>query len=107
MTDPRTPDPPGGADPTERILRAWIELEEALRDALPTCSVQPPTQPGELLSALRINREIGPDEEARIQGLREARNRAAHGIRDVTPAEADRFEEEVAALAARLKGGAV
>ena len=106
MTESRTPDPPGGADPTERVLRAWIELEEALRNALPTCSVQPPTQPAELLSALRINHRIGPDEEARITGLREARNRAAHGLRDVTPAEAARFEEEVAALAARLGGGA-
>jgi hypothetical protein len=88
-----------------RILEAWIQLEKALREALPVCSVQPPTQPSELLSALRINHQIGHDEEARILSLREIRNRVAH-LPDEPPCEeAGRFEEEVEALKAHLAGG--
>ncbi|MFH1764466.1 MAG: hypothetical protein ABIF09_09765 [Gemmatimonadota bacterium] len=88
-----------------RILEAWKRLENALRDALPVCSVQPPNQPSELLSALRINRRIGPDEEARILALREIRNRAAHTPDEPSPKEARRFEAEVEALIAHLAGG--
>ena len=89
-----------------RILESWIRLEDALRAALPACSVQPPTQPSELLSALRLNHRIGPEEEARIRALRELRNRVAHAPEEPASEEADRFQEEVQALMARLAGGA-
>ncbi len=87
-----------------RILEAWIQLENALRATLPVCSVQPPTQPSELLYALRINHKIGHGEEARILALREIRNRVAHAPNEPSRDEADRFEEEVEALEARLAG---
>ena len=87
------------ADSTaDRILRAWSELEAALRAALPFCSVAPPTQPAELLSALRIIHRIGPEEEARILALREIRNRVAHDPEEPPEAETRTFEEEVAVL---------
>jgi hypothetical protein len=89
----------------DRILEAWVELEAALRAALPFCSVAPPTQPSELLSALRINHRIGAGEEARIRALREERNRAAHDPHEPPLEDAERFEEEVKALVARLSGG--
>ncbi len=88
-----------------RILEAWIELEEALRNSLPVCSVQPPTQPSELLSALRINHQIGPDEEARILALREIRNRVAHTLDEPPHEETARFEAEVEALKTHLADG--
>jgi hypothetical protein len=88
-----------------RILEAWIQLENALRAALPVCSVQPPTQPSELLYALRINHQIGHPEEARILALREIRNRVAHAPKEPPRDEAVRFEEEVEALTAHLAGG--
>jgi hypothetical protein len=84
--------------PAARILEAWVRLEGALRSTLPACSVQPPTQPSELLSALRINHQIGQEEEARILALREVRNRAAHSSEEPPEAEADRFEAEVQEL---------
>jgi len=87
------------------ILQAWSRLEGALRAALPFCSVQPPTQPSELLSALRINHRIGPEEEARILALRETRNRVAHSPDEPSDAEAHRFLEEVEALIGGLEGG--
>jgi hypothetical protein len=86
----------------DRILQAWIVLEGALRRALPVCSVQPPTQPSELLSALRINHRIGAEEEARALALRETRNRVAHAPGDPNREEVDWFEAEVAALIAHL-----
>jgi hypothetical protein len=87
------------ADSTaDRILDAWMRLETALREALPVCSVAPPTQPTELLSALRINHRIGPQEEERILALREIRNRVAHDPQEPSETEADGFEEEVKAL---------
>ena len=86
----------------DRILSAWIRLEQALRDALPVCSVQPPNQPSELLSALRINHRIGAEEEARILALREERNRVAHAPGDPPRDQVDRFEEEAAVLSALL-----
>ena len=89
--------------PANRILEAWIRIETALRDALPVCSIQPPTQPTELLSALRINHVIGPEEEARILALRERRNRVAHSPEEPTAQEADHFNEEVDALIAILQ----
>jgi hypothetical protein len=85
-----------------RILKSWVELEEALRRALPVCSVQPPTQPSELLSALRINHQIGPEQEARILALRELRNRVAHSPGEPSAAEADSFVEEAVALMAQI-----
>ena len=88
-----------------RILEAWIHLEEALRAALPVCSVQPPTQPAELLAALRINHRIGPLEEARILALRETRNHVAHSPEEPSQEEADRFAAEAEALKAHLAGG--
>lgn len=91
--------------PAHRILDAWVELEEALRATLPFCSVAPPTQPSELLSALRINHRIGPEEESRILSLREVRNQVAHAPDEPLEEEADRFREEVEALRALLGGG--
>jgi len=85
-----------------RILKSWVELEEALRGALPVCSVQPPTQPSELLSALRINHQIGPEEEERILALREIRNRVAHSPEEPSAAEAETFAAEAAALMAQV-----
>ncbi len=90
--------------PSSRILENWIRLEGALRAALPSCSVQPPNQPGELLSALRVNHRIGPDQEARILKLREVRNRVAHDPTEAPESEADAFEEEVADLLGSLRG---
>lgn len=87
-----------------RILEAWIRLESALRAALPLCSVQPPNQPAELLSALRINHQIGPEEEAQILSLREVRNRVAHDPGEPSAEEADRFERAVEALTTHLDG---
>jgi hypothetical protein len=84
--------------PSGRILAAWVKLEEGLRAALPVCSVAPPTQPSELLSALRINGTLGPEEEERIRDLREVRNRVAHDPTDPPEDEAKRFEEAVATL---------
>lgn len=86
-----------------RVLAAWTELENALRRALPVCSVAPPTQPSELLSALRINRGIGPEEEERISALRETRNRVAHAGEDPGEEEASAFEAEVEALVTHLR----
>jgi hypothetical protein len=88
-----------------RILEAWVELEEALRNALPFCSVQPPTQPSELLAALRINNSIGPDEEARVLALREIRTRVAHAPGEPSREEAERFEREVRDIRDRLGEG--
>ena len=97
---------PGGTpSPATRVLEAWVRLERGLRDALPVCSVQPPTQPTELLSALRINHRIGPEEEARILALREVRNQIAHSPEDPPPREADRFEQEVDDLLTGLEAG--
>lgn len=86
-----------------RIMEAWIELERALRTALPVCSVQPPTQPSELLSALRINHRIDQDQEERILALREIRNRAAYAPEGPSPEEADAFEREVRDLRSFLE----
>lgn len=88
--------------PSMRILAAWVELEGALRKALPSCSVAPPNQPSELLSALRINGRIGPDEEARIRALRTTRNRVAVAPDEPDAEEADRFEAEAGSLAAQI-----
>jgi hypothetical protein len=87
-----------------RILRAWTRLEGGLRAALPVCSVQPPTQPAELLSALRINHQIGPEEESRILALREMRNRVAHDPGDPPEEVALSFEAEVEDLLRNLAG---
>jgi len=89
--------------PATRIMKAWVELEAALRGALPVCSVAPPTQPTELLSALRINHRIGPEEEERILALREIRNRAAHQPEEPPEDEAIRYEEESADLRRNLE----
>ncbi|MBT8397337.1 MAG: hypothetical protein HKO65_08600 [Gemmatimonadetes bacterium] len=95
MTDPDT-------SPAARIFEAWARLEAALRNALPVCSVQPPTQPTELLSALRINHLIGPEEERAVLGLREIRTLAAHADEEPTAEKADRYEKDVAAVMAKL-----
>lgn len=96
---------PNPEDPAMRILNAWVVLETALRNALPVCSVAPPTQPSELLSALRINHRIGIDEEERILALRELRNLAAYSGNEPSQEDARRFEEEVEALKAHLGPG--
>ena len=88
----------------ERIMEAWVELEGALRNALPVCSVAPPNQPGELLAALRINHRIGQEEEERILELREIRNRVAYLPGEPSREEADRYEARVAELKAHLEG---
>ncbi len=92
--------------PADRILAAWVELESALRRALPACAVAPPTQPSELLSALRMNRVLGPHEEERIMALRQARNRVAHQAEEPSREEADAYLQEVAALMAAVYGDA-
>ena len=92
--------------PAQRIMEAWVELERALRSALPVCSVAPPTQPAELLSALRINHRIGEGEESRILALRETRNRIAHQPEEPDETVAREYEAEVASLRAYLGKGA-
>ena len=99
-TEPATP---AASDPAARIFQAWIHLEEALRGALPVCSVQPPTQPAELLAALRIQGRLGPEEEASILDLRAIRNRIAHQEQDPPPQEADDFEAAVRTLLDHLQ----
>jgi hypothetical protein len=89
--------------PATRILKAWIRLEDVLRSALPVCSVQPPTQPAELLSALRINHQIGQDQETRILALREIRNRTAHSPEEPPADEANRFEREAETLMTAIR----
>ena len=95
--------------PADRILDAWVRLETGLRNALPVCSVQPPTQPLELLSALRINGQIGLAEEERVLSLRETRNRVAHAPDEPPAEEAEAYEAEVADLLTELqsKGGSI
>jgi len=88
--------------PAHRIMIAWSELETAMREALPVCSISPPNQPGVLLAALRINHRIGQEEEERIMGLRETRNRVAYDPGEPPEDEADRFEAEVALLKGQL-----
>ena len=90
--------------PAHRILNAWTELEHAMRQALPVCSIAPPNQPGELLAALRINHRIGLAEEERIQALRDTRTRVAHDPEEPPEEEATRFETEVAVLKELLAG---
>lgn len=90
--------------PAARIMKGWVELEDALREALPVCSVSPPTQPTELLSALRINHRIGPGEEERILALRHTRNRIAHALEEPPEDEAAGYEAEVASLKELLEG---
>jgi hypothetical protein len=90
--------------PATRIMNAWVELEAALREALPVCSVAPPTQPTELLSALRIGHRIGAEEEERILALRRIRNLAAHTPEGPPEEEAAEYEVEVQALVKRLGG---
>ncbi len=89
-----------------RILEAWVQLEAALRAALPVCSIQPPTQPLELLSALRINGQIGPREEAEVMSLREIRNRVAHDPDEPSIQETEAYEEKVEGLITLLGTGA-
>jgi uncharacterized protein YutE (UPF0331/DUF86 family) len=84
--------------PAERILAAWSELESALRGALPVCAVAPPTQPSDLLAALRITGVLGPEEEERIMILRKTRNRVAHGAEEPSLTRAQAYVREVAAL---------
>jgi uncharacterized protein YutE (UPF0331/DUF86 family) len=93
-----------GDTPADRILAAWAELESALRRALPACAVAPPTQPSEVLSALRINGMLGPEEEERVMDLRRTRNRVAHQVEEPSPEEVVTYLEEVAALQAALRG---
>ena len=88
--------------PSSRILSAWVKLETALRGALPACSVAPPNQPSELLSALRINRTIGMEQEALIANLREIRNRVAHDPEELAEDKAVRFEAAVEDLVEAL-----
>jgi hypothetical protein len=85
-------------------MESWIELEQALRRALPVCSVAPPNQPAELLAALRINRRIGQEDEERILALRDARNRVAYQPHEPPDEEARRYEEEVDRLVEMLAG---
>lgn len=93
------------ANAAARIMEAWVELEGALRNALPVCSVAPPNQPGELLAALRINHRIGEAEEVKILELREIRNRVAYRASEPTEKEAARYESRVRRLVEHLAGG--
>jgi hypothetical protein len=90
------------AGSAQRILEAWVELERALRSALPVCSVAPPTQPVELLSALRINHRIGEAEEEEIMDLRETRNRVAYDPAEPEEELAREYETRVARVKAIL-----
>ncbi len=101
----KTDSPPNDSSSATRVLDAWVRLEAGLRAALPVCSVQPPTQPAELLSALRINHRIGPEEEARILALREIRNRIAHSPEEPSLQETERYEEEADSLMTLIKSG--
>jgi len=85
-----------------RILEAWSRLEAGLRQALPVCAVQPPTQPLEMLSALRINGQLGPDEEEEVLALREIRNRVAHSPEEPEEAAAEEYESKVEDLLSGL-----
>ncbi len=87
----------------ERIVRAWGELEDALRGALPVCSVAPPTQPSELVAALRVSGILGPEDEAHIAELRKVRLRAAFGGEEFPEVEAARYEEAVRSLVERVR----
>lgn len=100
---PGPEDRPSPGAPAARILEAWVDLEKGLRAALPFCSVQPPTQPAELLAALRINHRIGPEEDSRIMALREIRNRVAHDPEEPSEEETQRFEAEAQELMGILK----
>jgi len=91
------------SDTAERIVRAWTELEEALRGALPACSIAPPTQPSELVAALRVSGVLGPEDEARVAELREIRLRAAFGGEDLPDEDAARCEEAVRGLVERMR----
>lgn len=95
-------DAPMDDAPSSRILSAWVKLETALRGALPACSVAPPNQPSELLSALRINRAIGLEQEELIADLREIRNRVAHDPQEPAEDQAARFEAAVEGLVEAL-----
>ena len=88
----------------DRIMEAWVELEEALRKALPVCSVAPPNQPGELLAALRINHRIHQEQEDQILELRDIRNRVAYEPGEPPEEEAARYEARAEALKAHLAG---
>ena len=92
----------GSNTPAERILLAWTDLERALRRALPACSVAPPTQPRELLTALRVNHRVGPQEEAEIIALREMRNWIAHAPEEPSPEEVAQYETRVATVMGRV-----
>jgi hypothetical protein len=85
------------------IITAWTELEASLRSALPACALVPPTQPAELLSALRINGVLGPEEEERIVALRRLRNRVAYGMEEPSPEAATAYLAEVDSLKAALR----
>lgn len=91
--------------PAQRIMEGWIDLEKALRSALPVCSIAPPTQPAELLSALRINHRIGVEEEELILTLRETRNRIAYDPAEPAEERAEEYEAEVARLKVILQEG--
>ena len=86
-----------------RIITAWAELEASLRSALPVCALVPPTQPAELLSALRINGVLGPGEEERIMALRQWRNRVAHGMEGASLEASTDYLAEVDSLKAVLR----
>lgn len=87
----------------EQVLKTWIDLETAMRDALPVCSVAPPTQPAELLAALRVNQRIDAEDEALIRLLREERNRIAHAEQEPAEEEVQSFVEAVAGLKRKLR----
>jgi uncharacterized protein YutE (UPF0331/DUF86 family) len=91
-----------GITAAQRILQAWIDLEAALRRALPLCAVAPPTQPAELLAALRVAGRIGPEEEEEVMALREHRNRVAHQPGEPSADEVLRYEIRVAAVKRRI-----
>ena len=91
-----------GASPALRILSSWSELERALRDALPACSLVPPTQPAELLAALRVIDAIGAEDEAEVTALREIRNRVAHLPEEPSVEEAEAYEARVEDVRRRL-----
>lgn len=86
----------------QEILEAWRELEEALRTRLPSCAPAPPSQPGELVTALRLLGGLGPQEEVEIEELRRERNRVAHTPQAPSRDQVRRYRQRIAVLMERL-----
>ncbi len=95
-------EPSASPTPAQAILEAWRDLETALRNLLPACSLAPPNQPGELLAALRVLGILGPEEEVEVQELRRERNQVAHSPQEPSLQHVHRYRQRVEALLDRF-----